>query len=366
MVQLLLAKGARPTAGGTTSVSVLALACERGDSGIVNALLDAGAIVSADQADGLTPVSLCAGHSSAAVVQRLLAAGALVDLPDDSGQTPLMWAAAYGRVETLRLLIQRGAQVNRVSRQGFSPLFFALKSGNPEAPLALLQAGGDAAHVAPDGTSAVQLAMYQHDYGFAALMVERGADLTALDRNGYALLHAAVLAEQPQLVKLLLAKGALANALTGPSRVKRRFEVNFKVGDYETPTRSPLLLAAELGAAALMQELVDAGADPAFRAQDGATLVLAAVTSGKRAALALALQLSPDANVTTPDGQTPLHLLLSGDVGPETGDMLRLLADKGARVDIKSQQGQTAVDVGRASLAAMKSLFVASFGARAN
>ncbi len=48
-------------------------------------------------------------------------------------------------------------------------------------------------------------------------------------------------------MQLLLAKGADPNALTGVSTVKMRFEVNFKSGDYQVPSKPPLLLAAESG-----------------------------------------------------------------------------------------------------------------------
>jgi uncharacterized protein len=228
----------------------------------------------------------------------------------------------------------------------------------------VLEAGGNPDYIAPDGTSVVQLAIYQKDYGFAARMIERGANLTAFDRNGNQLLHAAVLANQPSLVKLLLKKGADANALTGPSKVKLRFEVNFKTGDYEVPPKPPLLLAAESGLADVMRMLVDAGANTRFRTPDGTNIVLAAATSGKLAALALALQLEPDANTTTSDGQTPLHLLVGGGMGSELGAMMKLLADKGARTDIRNRAGQTPADIAKDAQTDAKAAFESTFGVR--
>jgi ankyrin repeat protein len=327
-------------------------------------LLTAGVDVKAARPDGITPLEICAGTAPTHILKRLIASGAEVDKADDNGQTPVMWAAAKGRVENIQLLLQHGADINRRTHKGFTPLFFALKSGVPQAPVAVLEGGGNADYVAPDGTSAVQLAMYQKDYAFAARMIERGASLTAPDRTGNQLLHAAVLADEQSLVKLLLAKGADANALTGPSKVKLRFEVNFKTGDYEVPPKSPLLLAAERGSAAVMRLLVDAGADTRFRIADGTNVVLAAATSGKLAALELALRLQPDPNTTTSDGQTPLHLLVGGGSGTELEAMMKLLADKGARTDIKNRAGQTPVDVAKEAQTDARAAFESTFGKR--
>ncbi|MDB5972209.1 MAG: putative ankyrin [Hydrocarboniphaga sp.] len=350
MVQLLLARGAKPRAASDASVAPLMIACEYGDAAMVDLLLTAHADVKAADADGITPLSLCAGTAPPSVLARLITAGAMADQADEQGQTPLMRAAAKGRVDNIELLLKHGAQINRTTLKGFTPQFFALKSGVPAAPVAVLDAGGNADYIAPDGTSVAQLAMYQKDYAFAARMIERGADLKALDRNGNRLLHAAILAEQPSLVQLLLAKGADPNAPTGTAQVKWRFESNFRTGDYELPPKTPLQLAAERGSTDLMQMLITAGADARFRAADGTNIVLAAASSGKLPALALALQLDPEPNAAAADGQTPLHVLLSNGsgaegAGGETVAMIQLLHDKGARTDIKNKAGQTSADI---------------------
>jgi ankyrin repeat protein len=364
LVRLLLDRGAKPNSVGVASVTPLLIACQYGDAAILDMLLTAGADVKAVRPDGIMPLALCAGSAPVAILKRLIASGAEVEKADDKGQTPLMWAAAKGRVENIRLLLEHGALINRVTHKGFTPLFFALKSGEPQAPVALLDAGANADHIAPDGTSVVQLAIYQKDYSFAARMIERGANLKAFDRNGNQLLHAAILADEPALVKLLLAKGADANALTGPSKVKMRFEVNFKSADYEVPPKPPLLLAAERGAAGAMRMLVDAGADTKFRTADGMNIVLAAATSGKVAALEVALQLQPDPNTTTSEGDTPLHVLLNSSASTDSAAMMKLLAGKGARTDIRNRAGQTPADVAKEAQTELKAAFEATFTKR--
>ncbi|MES2604866.1 MAG: ankyrin repeat domain-containing protein [Pseudomonadota bacterium] len=366
MVQLLLKAGASPRVANSASVAPLLIACEYGDAAIIDMLLAAEADVNATRSDGITPLAICAGNAKAATVERLIAAGATIDQTDHAGQTPLMWAAAKGRIETIQLLLKHGADVNRITAKGFTPLFFAVKSGEPAAPVVVLEAGGNPDHVGPGNTSVVQLAMYQQDFAFAARMIERGVDLTAFDRNGNQLLHAAILADQPALVRQLLAKGASADVMTGTSLVEWRFERNFKSSDYYVPPKTPLLLAAERGAASIMRMLADAGADTSLRAEDGTSIVLAAAASGTMAALEVALELEPDPNVTNKSGDTPLHLLLNSggrtDGSPaEYAPMMQLLAMKGARTDISNRRGRTAADLAIDAESDVKAIFLANF-----
>jgi ankyrin repeat protein len=364
LTQLLLRAKARPDAARNPAAAPLLLACEHGNAQVLTQLLDARADVNRARADGIAPLALCAGAAPAAIVARLLATGAAVDKADAGGQTALMWAAAKGRLDNLQVLLAHGANVNAVTGNGFTPLFFAIKSSNPQVSQAVLDAGGDPDHVGPEGTTAVQLAMYQKDYAAAARLVARGADLAAFDRNGNTLLHAAVIGNQMPLVGLLLARGANPNALTVKPRVEWRYEANFKTGDVVIHAKSPLLLAAEGGAAETMQLLAAGGADAGFSLDDGTTIVHAAVGSGRTAALAMALQLRPDPNVADGKGQTPLHVLLRSDPGAETAALMQLLASRGARTDIRNQSGETAADLLAQAPDGIKIAYVAAFGAR--
>lgn len=347
LVALLLANGAKADPGDTQpqSFNPLVVACQRGDPAIVTALLDAGADVKRTTSTGISPLALCAGNSSVAMVKRLLELGSPVDAADDGGQTPLMWAAAKGQLASLQLLLDQGADIQRTTASGFTPLLFALTSKTPDTALALLEAGANADYVAPDGTTVVQMAVYQQQFAVAERLIQHGVDLNAVDRNGNQLLHAAVRQRQLPLVNALLAKGANPNALTGTSAVVWRYEVNFTSRPYVTYPQTPLLLAAELGDTAIMRALVAAGADVNFRAQDGTSLVLAAVRSNA-SALALALSLAPDVTATNQRGETALHLLLGYSfylpmTVEQISAMLVVLAQKGAPIDLADRSGKT-------------------------
>jgi len=366
MVALLLEHGAKPNTADAEGLTPLALACERGSGVIVGQLLGARADVRKAGPDGSTPLAVCARFSSAETTARMLSMGAKADAPDTRGQTPLMWAASSGNVGAVGHLLKAGAKVNRIAAEGFTPLFFAIASGSVDATRALLEAGADAAHRGPENTSAVQLALYQKNWRAAELLVERGlvarADFAEHDRNGEQPLHAAAARGDEALVLLLLAKGADANGLTGPSRIKWVTEANFGMPPAPIPPTPPLLIAAQYGQVAAMKRLVAGGANPAFVAENGVNVVLAAASGRSAAALEEALALAPNANVANAKGATALHLVLDGGMHGQLAPMLRGLAAHGARPDIANQRGTTPAQMAEGGLATVKAVYDQVFG----
>lgn len=367
MVELLLQAAAKPDAATNPAAAPLMLACEHGNGAIVSLLLDAGANAKLVRDDGVSPLAACSGTAPAAVVAQLIDKGAAVNVANGAGQTPLMWAAAKGRVDNVQLLLAKGADVNAATNDGLTPLFFALKSGNRELPNIVLEAGGDPDHVGPLGTTVTQIAIFQGDYEFARKMIERSVDVNAEDANGHTLLLAAASANRPELVKLLLEKGSDPNRWSGTSKVKWGYEPNFRNIEYQQPAKAPLIVAAEKGAAEVIDLLVAGGADPNVEMPDGMTIVHAAISSDRVDAVAAALRARPEVDVQDGDGDTPLHMVLGLRRYPdsEAEQILALLAEKGARTDIKNKKGKAAVDLteeGRGT--DLKAAFLAAFGQR--
>ncbi|WP_404482212.1 ankyrin repeat domain-containing protein [Novosphingobium sp. BL-52-GroH] len=363
MVALLLAHGARPDTADAEGLTPLSLACERGSEAIVGQLLDARADVRKAGPDGSTPLAVCARYSTAGTVARMLARGAKPDALDQRGQTPLMWAASAGNLGAIADLLAAGARVERVTKERFTPLFFAIASGSGEATRALIDAGANAAHRGPENTSALQLALYQKNWRAAELLAVRGnVDFAERDRNGQQPLHAAAAGGDEALVALLLAHGADANGLTGPSRIKWVTEANFGMPPAPVPPTPPLLIAAQAGQVAVMKRLVAGGANPAFVADNGVNVVLAAASGRSVAALEEALALAPDANVADDKGNTPLHLVLGGPMHGQLAPMLRVLAARGARPDVANGKGTTPAQIAEGGLATVKAVYDQVFG----
>ncbi|MEM1402727.1 MAG: ankyrin repeat domain-containing protein [Pseudomonadota bacterium] len=368
MVTLLLAQGADPNLEDEVenAVSPLLIACARGDTALVDLLLDAGADADRATPDGITPMALCAGYADSLSLSLLADQGAAVNRIDDRGQTPLMHAAAAGGAENVRWLIEKGADLNAATQSGFSALLFGIKSGDADTATLLIDAGADQTQRASDGTTVVQLAMYWQQYEVAGYLINKGADLKAYDRNGNQLLHAAVLAGQQSLIEQLVEAGADVNAPTGESKVVWRYEANFTAAPYIAYPKTPLVLAAEKGSAAMMDVLLAAGADPSFVCDDGSTILHAAAQSTPDA-LSLAIARSDDVNIQTTSGDTALHRLLTlgtdkATTSEEIAIMLTLLAGAGASTDIENASGATAYSIASSAQHRSRADFLNAFG----
>tara|TARA_R110000751_G_scaffold98096_5_gene190959 strand:+ start:60735 stop:61868 length:1134 start_codon:yes stop_codon:yes gene_type:complete len=253
LVELLLKKGAKVQLANSNRFTPIIQACRYGNTEIINALLDKGADANSTIEDGTSAFQLCAGSATTEDLTRMVSLGANINAQNSDGQTALMWAANFGKAENLNYLVSKGANINQQSQQGYSPLFFAIKSHNLEVVKAAIANGADLFATTRDGTTAAQLGVYTKNYAFLtwfasemnALMSPEATQkvLKSFDRDGYQLLHAAVKANQPELVANLLALGANSTTQSEPSKLKWRYEANFKSENYYPPQFTPIELA---------------------------------------------------------------------------------------------------------------------------
>ena len=359
-VKLLLAAGAKPDIADVSGATPLMLACEMGQPGIVTALVKAGANAKQARPDGISVIALCAGSSTPEVLALLTAKGANVNATDTQGQTPLMWAAVKGRTDNIDFLVKHGANVNAVEQKGFTPLFFALRSKVPAASMALLNAGADVKATLPaDGTSIAAAAIVEDNVAFAREVAARGPDLAQRDHEGRQLIHVAAASGNAELVKIVLSKGADPNVLSMPPKAPAPVQVaaNAAGGDKKVradgsafpgppppPAMPPLIFAAKAGSAPAMKVLIEGGAKPDIKADDGTTLALAAARGGNLEALKYALTLDPDLTALGPGGKSIMHYAIANKEPVETIAMLQYLIDKGAKLDVADKRGDTPGD----------------------
>ena len=395
LVQALLRAGADAKATNRYGVTPLSLGVRNGNPAIVDALLKAGADpgTSGPGADaGTETILMTAARSGNPDVMRLLLAHSKVDVnahESSYGETALMWAAAENHPEAARLLIAHGAEVNARSKLmgypkdrfglegvisvlphgNWTPLMYAARQGALAAARVLVEAGAGMNLTDPDGTTALVLAIINDHYDSARLLVEKGADPNIADTAGMAALYAAVdvntLGEiygRPakkvvnditalELMKVLLTHGANPNAqLKTPALYRAHTPGEPTLGEGATP----LMRAAKNGDAATMRLLLDHGADPSLRQNNGTTALMLAAGLGRGLgvfagdyatdaqmleAVQILLARHVDVNATNENGQTALHFAaLSMD------PVVRLLAEHGANLFIKDKQGRTALD----------------------
>jgi ankyrin repeat protein len=107
------------------------------------------------------------------------------------------------------------------------------------------------------------------------------------------------------------------------------------------------MLAAKANQVETMKALIAGGADPKLKAQDGSTLLFAAVGSGHVEAVKLAYEYDQDVKFTTETGTTLMHASVTGTMQNSTQieicKVIQFLADKGAPLDEKDARGRTPI-----------------------
>jgi len=231
-----------------------------------------------------TPLLLAAREGFTDTVGLLIDAGADIDARAADGKDALSLAIYNGNFATASYLVSRGANVNQVDARGFTPLFWAVDRRNMETapnfpwtvtddplPLVreLLEAGADPDMIINEtpqalmregsprlvfGT-ALMRAAFSGDLDLVRLLLEYGADPFIRSSDDETALSAAAgtgfiygfhkerpLSERLEVIKILVEAG---------------LDVNWH-DDYGI---TPLMAAANLGDAEIIQYLVDQGAD---------------------------------------------------------------------------------------------------------
>lgn len=226
VVRSLLAHGADPARPvGRPSQTPLMTAVAAGFAAAIRLLVLAGARLEGTTSTGMPLLHQAAGLTQTEVVDTLIALGCRVEERDFEEAAPLHSAAATSGGEMIRHLLSLGAKVDRRDRFGLTPLHYALRSGNLET---------------------------------AKELIEGGADVTAANLDGWTVMHFAAQRHLHEAVDLLIAAGAAVDGLS------------------LNPPMTPLQVAAESGAADVVERLLAAGADPEASNQAvGSPLVLA-------------------------------------------------------------------------------------------
>ncbi len=140
--------------------TLLYIACYKGNSAIVQLLLDHKANVNQPIDDGSTPLFVACQRNHESIVQLLLNNGALVNVYDKDGESPLFVASGVGAIKVIDILLTNGANVNMRNNnaRGATSLFIACQTGKAETVEFLLAKGADIHQLRNDGVSVQKIA----------------------------------------------------------------------------------------------------------------------------------------------------------------------------------------------------------------
>jgi ankyrin repeat protein len=197
-----------------------------GDAAAVRAALDKDpALAAAADADGVSALL------KALYYQKNEVAALLLERRTDLS---VFEAAATGSMSRLTALLAKDASLaGATSPDGFSPLGLSCFFGQLDAAAALLAAGADpnavsknSLHVAP-----IHAAAAAGCEDIARLLLERGANANARQQSDFTALHEAARAGRLSFVKLLVDHGADVNAKSTDGRTPLSFALEGKHED---------------------------------------------------------------------------------------------------------------------------------------
>lgn len=228
-------------------------------------------------------------------------------LPD--GSLPLAWAADSQTPELVIALLKAGAKPDAVtSIENFSPLVTACQRGEPRIVAALLDAGADVNRATTTGITPLALCAGNSSPDIVKRLLEKGAKADEVDETGQSPLMWAAAKGQVDNIKLLLeADAAGINHLT-----KKGF--------------SPLMFALTSTNPQAPLTLINAGADTAYVAPDGTSMVQMAMYRKQYGVAEFLIQRGVDLNAYDRNG----NLLLHAAVLAKQPQLVSLLLAKGA------------------------------------
>jgi ankyrin repeat protein len=407
MVRALIAAGADPNAKNNFGVTPLLQASRTGDTPVIEALLEGGADIVLAEREGETPLMAAARAGSVPAVTLLLEHGADPNATESmQDQTALMWAAAEGHLDVVDTLLNAGADPNMQARVselskrnkadfpsgGFTALMWATRNGSEEIVQRLLDGGADINLKNGDGASALMIAIVNDRFDFAAKLLDLGADA-----NDGSLYEAVIMrdattdwlakdgtqwrADYTNELTALDLQRLLLDAGADPNKpfVGQLHSTSMCCDTSENST--PFYRAAIAADVEGLKLMLDHGADltwvpdkpvenasPFASKNVGKTALMVAMSGGKGVGMAggpgdiregkeppfrekanrepadavtLLLAAGADPDALTPDGDSALHLAAKdGKL-----DIIRILADNGATLDLPNADGETALEI---------------------
>lgn len=153
------------------------------------------------------------------IVSILLAKGANPNAANKGKATPLHSAASYGRAQVVRKLIAHNADVNHLDEHGLTPLDWAISANNLETVQVLLANGASIKKATTPYSSPLHVAVAKGDLELTKVLIEHGAKINhpimiAADKRNFTPIHLAANNNFPEIVDLLIQKGANITAKT--------------------------------------------------------------------------------------------------------------------------------------------------------
>lgn len=279
------------TRSGSKTALDLALDNKPLNKNLLELLLTYGASVN----DKLCQFS-CSGNYE--IVSCFLKYGKYIDVNgvDYHGSSALHLASQKNSLEIVELLLTHGAEVNKIDRYSkMTPLHWGVKANQERIVSVLLGNKANVNAVDKDLSTPLHLAARGKNPSIARILLAHGAIPDLKNKDGMLPLHLASKNGQENIVALLL-DWDYAN--TAGNVVENIFSIS-------------LHLAVEGKNISIVRMLLDHGANPNFKQDNGMTALHLASRDGQVQIIDLLLERGASVNEVGQEGTTPLHMAFS-------------------------------------------------------
>ena len=264
---------------------------------------------------------------------------------DADGTTALQWAVYKGDVAEVKRLLRLGANPRLANNYGASPMSLAAEVANTEILKVLIEAGIDPDSANPEGMTALLAVSRTGNVEAAQVLLKAGAKVDAKEKwGGQTALMWASARRHPEMMELLISKGADINARSTDRNYQRHIQAEGRPKSLDSGGLSPLLYAVRENCMACVDVLLKHKADINLPDPDGVSPLLVAIMNANWDIAKKLIDVGADVNQWDIFGETPLYIALNSrtrlDGGKGTSidppnvttgtQIVRLLLDKGA------------------------------------
>ncbi|MDC7238910.1 MAG: ankyrin repeat domain-containing protein, partial [Spirochaetales bacterium] len=320
------------------------------DTEILRLLLGAGADVNAKNSFGNTALHLSVTlNRDRSAAELLLEYGAVLEGRNKNGNTALLEAVDRGNAQIALLLLNRGADIFARNNKGDTPISMSLRRGvttlswfmTPKNINAQDNEGNSALHMAVLMTASDDVIRF---------LLENDAEIDSRNFAGDTALHLAVEKENIGLTDQFLTLGGdiyvennagetpLSQSFEKGPEFVERFLIEAVVEKTDSLNYTPLFHAVLWEKPEIVRVIIDKGASINRKSLIGSTPLHEAVKTGNVEIAGILLRAGADVDATDNQGNTPLHEIVYWN----SLNLAELLIAAGADINKKNLGGRSA------------------------